>query len=98
MEEGHMSRGTHRSLVTAAALVVAAAASLVGAAAPADAGIVGTADFTTVGGHGLNVPAGVDTAVVDLYGAQGGTFSSSFLTSAGGLGGHVHTTISLTQG
>src|SRR4051794_15717857 len=93
-----MSRCTHRSLVRAAALVVAAAASLVGAAAPAHAGVVGTLDFNTAGGHGFQVPAGVDTAVVDLYGAQGGGFSSSFVTSLGGGGGHVHAAISLTQG
>ncbi|MDR3663062.1 MAG: hypothetical protein P4L86_22195, partial [Mycobacterium sp.] len=44
----------------------------------------------------LVVPAGVTTLTVDLYGGAGGDFPS--YEGVGGLGGHVHATISVTPG
>src|SRR4051812_3688758 len=78
-------------------VLVGSAAALAGAA-PAQAGIVARFDWSTPGNHVFQVPPGVDTAVVDLYGAQGGSFVDPPQTLSGGLGGHVHTLVTLVPG
>src|SRR5690242_4651894 len=81
-----------------ALLLLAGTALLTGGAAPAQAGVIGSLDWSGAGNHSFQVPPGADTAVVDLYGAQGGFFLGGELQFVGGWGGHVRTTLTLAPG
>src|SRR5215207_5313107 len=44
------------------------------------------------------VPAGVTSAVFDVFGAQGGAFAVGAPAGSGGMGGHVQATVTLIPG
>lgn len=68
-------------------------------AAPASAGQTGSASWTLPGVSTWTVPAGVDTAIFDMYGAAGGSVTQFGSANAtGGDGGHVRAALSVATG
>jgi len=95
------ARKTILGLVLVASLVFGVSATQ---AAPSGGCVVGattTCTFIYTGApEAWVVPAGVTSAVFDLFGAQGGNFAplNNFPGGAGGKGGHVQATVALTPG
>jgi hypothetical protein len=80
------------------ALVVAVGGWLAGPAGTAEAATTGSFIVGYCSAQNWTVPAGVDAAVLDVYGAVGGGFTSPDTVTLGGAGGHVHAALALSPG
>lgn len=90
-------RGTRRIGVPLA-LVIAAGGWLTGTAGTAEAATTTSFTVPACTIQSWTVPSGVTAALLDVYGAVGGEYTSPSGDTPGGSGGHVHAALALTPG
>lgn len=94
------SRGVRgaRSIGVPMALVIAAGGWLAGPAGTAEAATTTSFTVQACTIQSWTVPSGVTAAVMDVYGAVGGEYTSPSGDTPGGAGGHVQAEVALTPG